>query len=96
MAPLAETVIVNDPAAIREAALLGLGVAMLAVPDVQHALESGALIRLLPRWWSDAGSISIYYGSRSLLPAKTRAFVDWVANAFREGRLAQRFAGSLS
>ena len=33
-ATLAETIVVNDPAAMREAALLGLGVALLALPDV--------------------------------------------------------------
>lgn len=95
-APLSESIVVNDPTAMREAALLGLGVAMLAVPDVQPQLENGSLIRLVPRWYSDAGAISIYYASRSLLPAKTRAFVDWVADAFKREKLAERFAGSLS
>jgi DNA-binding transcriptional LysR family regulator len=95
-APLPERIIVNDPAAMREAALLGLGVAMVAVPDVLPALEAGTLVRLVPRWYSDAGAISIYYGSRVLLPAKTRAFVDWVANSFGEERLAERLAGSLA
>lgn len=95
-APLAETIIVNDPSAIRQAAVLGLGVALLAVPDVLSDLESGALIRLVPRWYADAGSISVYYASRTLLPAKTRAFVDCVAQAFVAQRLAERFAGSLS
>ncbi len=28
------------------------------------------------------------------MPAKTRAFVDWVTDAFRTHRLAERFAGS--
>lgn len=95
-AQLAETIIVNDPSAMREAAMLGLGVAMLAVPDVMPALENGSLLRIVPRWYSDAGAISIYYASRTLLPAKTRAFVDWLAEAFKAQRLAERFAGSLS
>lgn len=94
-APLAETVVVNDPAAMREAAVLGLGVAMLAAPDALPALESGALLRLVALWYADAGAISIYYPTRTLLPARTRAFVDFVAEAFRRERLAERFAGSL-
>ncbi|WP_225204455.1 LysR family transcriptional regulator [Novosphingobium huizhouense] len=94
-APLRETVVFNDPAAMRQGALLGLGVAMLAVPDVVADLEAGALVRLVPRWYADAGAISIYFASRTLLPAKTRVFVDWVADAFRTARLAERFAGSL-
>jgi len=93
--PLRETIIVNDPAAMREAARLGLGVAMLAVPDVLPELENGSLVRLLPHWYSDAGAISLYYASRILLPAKTRAFVDLVAEVFKRDRLAERFAGSL-
>ncbi|ATN34360.1 LysR family transcriptional regulator [Rhizobium sp. ACO-34A] len=95
MATLPEKIVVNDPAAMREAARLGLGVAMLAVPDVLPELENGSLVRLLPRWYSDAGAISLYYASRTLLPAKTRTFVDLVAEAFKRGRLAERFAGSV-
>jgi DNA-binding transcriptional LysR family regulator len=94
-ATLAETVIVNDPTAMREAARLGLGVALVAVPDVLHEIERGDLVWLLPRWYADAGSISLYYASRALLPGKTRAFVDFVADAFKRQRLAERLAGSL-
>ena len=92
---LSERIVVNDPAAMREAARLGLGVALLAVPDVLPELEGGRLVRLLPRWYADAGAISLYFASRTLLPAKTRAFVDRVTEAFRKQKLAQRFAGSL-
>ncbi|MCA1439568.1 LysR family transcriptional regulator [Ensifer sp. IC4062] len=90
-----ETVVVNDPAVMCRAALLGLGVTLIAVPDVLPHLESGALIRLLPKWYADAGPISVYYGSRTLLPAKTRVFIDFVADHFKRERLAERFAGSL-
>lgn len=51
--------------------------------------------RLLPQWYADAGAISLYYANRSLLPAKTRVFVDYVVEAFQRERLAQRFAGSV-
>ena len=95
VAPLAATLVVNDPVAMREAALLGLGVTLIASADVLPALEAGALLRLVPNWYADAGAISICYPSRKLLPAKTRVFVDWVAEAFKASRLAERFAGSL-
>lgn len=94
-APLKEAFVVNDPAAMRRSALLGLGVTMLVMADVIHDLESGDLIRLLPRWYADAGAISIYFASRTLLPGKTRVFVDYVVDAFKQRRLAERFAGSL-
>jgi DNA-binding transcriptional LysR family regulator len=58
-------------------------------------LERGTLVRLLPQWYIDEGPISIYYASRTLLPAKTRVFVDFVVQEFKRDRLAERFAGSL-
>jgi DNA-binding transcriptional LysR family regulator len=85
-------VVADDPEAICGAALMGLGVAMIAVPYVERHLESGALQRLLPAWHADLGSISIYFASQTLLPAKTRVFVDHVATAFREQNLARRFS----
>ncbi|WP_391345665.1 LysR substrate-binding domain-containing protein [Azospirillum sp. A23] len=94
-AMLPESIVVNDPAAMREAALLGLGVALLAVPDVLQHLERGDLLRLLPRWYADAGAISLYYASRAQMPAKTRVFIDTLLDLFRRDRLAERFAGSL-
>jgi DNA-binding transcriptional LysR family regulator len=87
-AHLQESIVLNDPAAMREAALLGLGVTMLATADVLAALESGALVRLVPRWYADAGAISIYFASRALLPVKTRAFIDWIVESFEKQRLA--------
>ena len=94
-APLKETVVFDDPEAMCRAALLGLGVTLIAVPHALPHLESGALVRLVPQWYSDAGPISIYYATRTLLPAKTRVFVDFVVEAFRRQRLAERFAGSI-
>jgi DNA-binding transcriptional LysR family regulator len=89
-----ERIVVNDPTAMVRAALLGLGVALTAVPDALRYLEDGTLIRLAPLWYADAGSISLYYASRKLLPAKTRAFIDFVAKNARKDRMAERFAGN--
>lgn len=84
-------VVMNDPQAICRAALGGLGVALLAVPHALPHLESGALVRWLPRWYVDVGPISLYFSAQKLLPAKTRVFVDFLVEQFREQRLAQRF-----
>ncbi|HIH2752132.1 TPA: LysR substrate-binding domain-containing protein, partial [Burkholderia lata] len=92
---LSETIVVNDPAAMREAATLGLGVALLSVSDVLLSIERGELSRLLPSWYVDAGAISIYYATRTLLPAKTRVFIDFVTESFERERLAERLAGSI-
>jgi DNA-binding transcriptional LysR family regulator len=93
--PLKETIAFDDPEAMCQAAVLGLGVAQIAMAHALRHLESGALERLVPQWYADAGPISIYYASRTLMPAKTRVFVDFVVEAFRHQRLAERFAGSI-
>jgi DNA-binding transcriptional LysR family regulator len=93
--PLKETIAFDDPEAMCQAAVLGLGVAQIAMAHALRHLESGALVRLVPQWYADAGPISIYYASRTLMPAKTRVFVDFVVEAFRRQRLAERFAGSI-
>jgi DNA-binding transcriptional LysR family regulator len=94
-APIKPSIVFDDPEAMCRAALLGLGVTLIAVPHALPHLERGALVRLAPQWYADAGPISIYYSGRTLMPAKTRAFIDFVAEAFRRNRFAERFAGSL-
>ncbi|HBG31082.1 MAG TPA: LysR family transcriptional regulator, partial [Gammaproteobacteria bacterium] len=92
---MSDTLVMNDPEAMCRSALLGLGVALVAMPHALPHLESGDLIRVLPQWYADAGPISLYYATRALLPAKTRVFVDYVVDTFKKQRLAERFAGSL-
>ena len=93
--PLKPTIVFDDPEAMCRAALLGLGATLIALPHALPHLERGTLVRLVPQWYADAGPISIYYASRTLIPAKTRVFVDFVVEAFRRQRLAERFAGSV-
>ena len=93
--PQKATIAFDDPEAMCRAALLGLGVTLIAVPYALPHLETGSLVRLVPQWYSDGGPISIYYATRTLLPVKTRLFVDFVIEAFRRQRLAERFAGSI-
>lgn len=57
---LTESIVVNDPAAVREAVRLGLGVSVISLFDVLPDLERGDLIRLLPDWYADVGAISLY------------------------------------
>ncbi|MYM25474.1 LysR family transcriptional regulator [Duganella sp. FT135W] len=93
-AELRPRVFLNDPDAICSAALLGMGVGLLLLADVVEHLESGALQRVLPEWYEDLGTVSLYYTSQKLMPAKTRALVDYVTTAFREQQLALRLAAA--
>src|SRR5258708_12907397 len=80
-------IVANDPEAICRAALMGLGVAMIAVPYVERHLESGALQRLLPDWHADLGAISLYFTSQKLLPPKTPPFAAHLPPPFPDPTL---------
>ena len=68
---------------LREWALAGLGVALKSTWDVRLQLEGGLLLPLLPGY--DFGTdVAIYavYPHRRYLPAKTRVFIDYLAESF--------------
>lgn len=88
---LTPRLLVNDPHALCQCACLGLGVALLALPDVLPYLQDGTLERVLPGWYVDAGQIQLYFSSQKLLPAKTRAFVDFLVDHARSEAWAARF-----
>jgi DNA-binding transcriptional LysR family regulator len=85
-------VIANDPDAVCQCALLGLGIGLVAMPHALPHLRSGALVRLLPDWHADLGPISLYFAGQKLLPAKTRAFVDHLTEQFRLKQYARDFS----
>jgi DNA-binding transcriptional LysR family regulator len=68
---------------LREWALAGLGIALQSTWDVRQHLERGALVPLLPGYSFDSdGAIYAVYPLRRHLPAKTRAFIDFLADSF--------------
>ncbi|CAM3848931.1 HTH lysR-type domain-containing protein [Bordetella tumulicola] len=89
IADLQPRIIFDDPDAICQAALMGLGVALLPMPFAVPWLQTGALLRVLPGWSADVGPVSLYYPAKKLLPAKTRVFVDYVIEQFRERDFAR-------
>lgn len=87
---LKPSLIMNDPEAICRCAVMGLGVALVPMDRAYAWLERGALIRLLPDWYTDLGAISVYYSKNKLLPAKTRVFIDFLVEHFQT-QLAPNF-----
>lgn len=69
--------------------------ALLAVPDVLAHPQSGALQRVLPDRYVDAGPISLYFASQKLLPAKTRAFIGHLVEHSRDQKWEIRFDARL-
>lgn len=68
---------------LRDWAVAGLGVALKSTWDVRRHLEDGSLVALFPGYTFDT-DVAIYavYPHRRLLPAKTRAFIDFLAESF--------------
>ena len=89
---LSSRIIMDDPEAMCHAAALGMGVAMVPRLHALPFLNSGSLQRLLPAWYADIGSISLYYSSSRLMPAKTRLFVDHLLLRFKELDVASKFS----
>jgi DNA-binding transcriptional LysR family regulator len=50
-------------------------------------------VRLLPGWYAEMGPIYLYYPNKKLLPLRTRVFIDFVVDTFREQRFTERFDG---
>lgn len=82
----------SDPDAAAEAAQEGLGIALISMPSALPYLEGKKLMRVLPDWYVDIGTISLYFAAQKLLPAKTRVFIDFVVEHFRQEKLAKRLS----
>jgi len=68
---------------LREWAVAGLGIALKSTWDVRQQLEEGSLVALFPGY-TFASEVAIYavYPHRRFLPAKTRAFIEFLADSF--------------
>lgn len=69
---------VNDPSALLNACLAGFGVAQMLVLGAEHLIAEGRLVNLFPEWTDERYPFCAYYPSRHHMPAKTRAFLDFV------------------
>lgn len=69
---------VNDPGALLNACLAGSGIAQMLRLGSGHLLAEGRLIELFPDWPDERFPLYAYYPSRRYIPAKTRAFLDFV------------------
>jgi DNA-binding transcriptional LysR family regulator len=69
---------VNDPSALLNACLAGSGVAQMLLLGAEHLIAEGRLINLFPDWPDERFPLYACYPSRHHMPAKTRAFLDFV------------------
>ena len=75
----------NSAGACRDLAVAGLGVVLSPEHVLKPALDSGAMVGLLDRFSADRSAIYAVYPDRRQLPAKTRALLDFLIEAFGEG-----------
>ena len=68
----------NNLSTLLAAARAGLGVAILPCYVAHASVRSGTVVPLLDRWTLPAQEIHAVYASPRLVPAKVRAFVDWL------------------
>ncbi|RYY75451.1 MAG: LysR family transcriptional regulator [Gammaproteobacteria bacterium] len=64
-------------------AMAGVGLIRRSIWDVKKEIESGQLIHLLPEWHSEPATIRVVFPSRQFLPARTRLFIDYLAEFFK-------------
>lgn len=70
--------VLDDDAAMVEAALLGLGVAYLTSGYAEPHLASGHLVRVLPEWSPAMPGLALYYPSRRRVSPRLRALIDFL------------------
>jgi DNA-binding transcriptional LysR family regulator len=75
--------VTDEIEAVMHAARAGIGIMYATNWLVGPELQSGALVRVLPGWTVEAGEqLSVVRASSKHAAAKTRAFVEWIAEIF--------------
>jgi DNA-binding transcriptional LysR family regulator len=72
-----------DYASLRDAAVAGLGVALIPDHSCREQLASGMLIHVFPQWKTESGIVHLVFTTRRGLPPVVRAFIDHLASIFQ-------------
>ncbi|MEM6464406.1 MAG: LysR family transcriptional regulator [Pseudomonadota bacterium] len=80
--PVSGKLSATNALALRRAAIEGIGIALLGDWTIDADLRAGRLLDVFPAWRASASGFDtaawILYPSRSYMPAKTRAFIDFL------------------
>ena len=77
--------VLSSPMAVRNAALMGYGCALVANFIVTDDIAAGRLVQLLPEYESMEQPIYAIFPHRTYIPAKVRIFVDYLIERFGRG-----------
>ncbi|WP_245296945.1 MULTISPECIES: LysR family transcriptional regulator [Rhodomicrobium] len=72
-----------DFTSLREAAIAGLGIALLPDHNCAEALQAGHLVRVFPNWQAPEGLVHLVFTTRTGLPPQVRAWIDHLAVRLR-------------
>jgi DNA-binding transcriptional LysR family regulator len=72
-------VLSNDGDVLLGAARAGAGIACAMEVQVEDDLSAGRLVPLLKPWWPSFPGFCLYHPSRSNVPRKLRAFIDFMS-----------------
>ena len=77
--------LLNDVGTMVGACVAGVGIAQVMELGIHDLLADGRLVELFPEWPDETFPLFALYPSRSLPPAKLRAFLDFVAEIVSVG-----------
>ncbi len=86
--PVRGPLVANNSEALRDAAIAGLGIALVPDFSAQAALASGQLVRVLPQWRPMGAFSDTIYAMRPYsahVPRAVAVFVEWVREVFAQG-----------
>jgi DNA-binding transcriptional LysR family regulator len=81
----------NDGQVLRSAALAGLGIMVQPLYITYDDVVAGRLIPVLEEWELPILTINIAYQSRIHMPAKVRAFIDFMVQHFEQQDFARKW-----
>jgi DNA-binding transcriptional LysR family regulator len=84
---LVPRVICGDIFTLRDAAVGGVGIALLPDHSCRRELADGSLVRVLPAWSGPTGSINLVFTGSRGQPLAVRAFIDHLVTAFKNDLL---------
>ena len=87
--PIRPRLLMSSHTGARDAALRGLGVAVMPVLNVRDDLEAGRLVALLPDYETYHVTLSLVRPPTPFEPPKLRVFIDFITKALRDRALGR-------
>ncbi len=83
--PVSGNLTLNDGLTHLEACVAGMGIAQVFQLGIEPLLDDGRLVNLFPDWADEFFPLYVYHASREFVPAKLRAFLDFLSATVVDG-----------